>query len=660
MSERRSERRRSIVVTLIGCCLVSGLILTQAAAAAPKLPNLVVRSVTLGAAKARPGGTLVITDTTANTGTAAAGASVTGYYLSSDGKKSAGAVHLGGTRTVPSLRPGASSKGTAKVTLPRYTPTGTYTVLACADDTGRVKEKNEADNCRAAGGKLTITAHPLTVHIRLDRRHAVSTTVNTDLGQAQTVSTKDAAGNAFSLTLPVQALLSPERITLTPIRSISGSGLTRPVIAGVDIQPSGLILNQPATLTVVPKHSLPISQQHAFAANGTGRQFHRYPLDPTRKAIVLDLTHFSSYDLGMGSDSSIITIQDDTPAMQSYQLENTLAGPEDAYRDGAITHGDLVNILVDPVEKYFEGLARNLIQAETIDLGNDEAEDQVVRPAVIAAISFARQMTLLGMEDRYAKHIAFIQEELLKIEAHSFNLSYERCLKNQQPREQLIDMMVAWRQLTLQNAEGKLGADAWNKVKHCAGDYQLFFSGNSQTEGHTTWSQEVDFKKTGVSVHADNMPLRLDTTFQFAGAPTYRGNGPLSVDSVSSQPWNTSCDQPRGIWKAEKGPQKYNTLDATFYPDINAGVEAGLVDRGTLYLGPSDNEAAVSDCNGVHSEVDILNFFAGGYGSGWAQASHGAIDYPGFAVTKEGKYTQSYYLGAVFTVHFTVTVTPVE
>jgi hypothetical protein len=63
---------------------------------------------------------------------------------------------------------------------------------------------------------------------------------------------------------------------------------------------------------------------------------------------------------------------------------------------------------------------------------------------------------------------------------------------------------------------------------------------------------------------------------------------------------------------------------------------------------------------GVHSELDALNFFAGGYGSGWAQVSHAAIDYPGFTLTKEGEYTQSYYAGAVFTVHFSVTFTPVQ
>jgi hypothetical protein len=336
-----------------------------------------------------------------------------------------------------------------------------------------------------------------------------------------------------------------------------------------------------------------------------------------------------------------------------------VAGPVDSYRSGSIGNGELGAVLVNPVEKYFEVLARNLRYAETIDLGDDAAEDQVVRPAVIAALGFARQMTLLGQEKNYAAHIAFIHDELAKIDVHAFNLSYDRCLKNFEPREQLVDMMVAFRQLLLNGEDGRLGSDPWSKISQCAGDYQVFFSGNSQTDGHTTWSQSVDFKETDVTVHADHVPLRLDPNSQYV-PPSFSGSAPLIVDGVSAKPWNTSCDQARGVWTAEKAAQNYNTFAATFYPDVNAGVESGVVDRGMLYLYPSDTEAAVSDCNGTHSVLDILNFFGEGYPSGWAQASNGAIDYPGFTTSKEGRYVQSYYFGAVFTVHFTVTVQPAQ
>jgi hypothetical protein len=41
--------------------------------------------------------------------------------------------------------------------VPRSTAPGPYRVLACADDGRRVRESNEANNCRAAGREVRVT-----------------------------------------------------------------------------------------------------------------------------------------------------------------------------------------------------------------------------------------------------------------------------------------------------------------------------------------------------------------------------------------------------------------------------------------------------------------------------------------------------------------------
>jgi hypothetical protein len=61
---------------------------------------------------------------------------MTQYYLSTDTTKSIGDKLLTGTRSVPTLGPGASSTGTLTVTVPTTTTLGTYYLLACADDAG--------------------------------------------------------------------------------------------------------------------------------------------------------------------------------------------------------------------------------------------------------------------------------------------------------------------------------------------------------------------------------------------------------------------------------------------------------------------------------------------------------------------------------------------
>jgi len=105
-----------------------------------------------------PGTTFAISDTARNSGTGAAGASTTRYYLSLDGVKNAGDILLTGTRAVPGLAAGASSAGMVTVTIPPTTPLNTYSLLVCADDLNAVAESNEGNNCIvASSGTVTVT-----------------------------------------------------------------------------------------------------------------------------------------------------------------------------------------------------------------------------------------------------------------------------------------------------------------------------------------------------------------------------------------------------------------------------------------------------------------------------------------------------------------------
>ena len=99
---------------------------------------------------AAPGASFLVTDTVKNQGPAAAVASTTRYYLSSDALKDAGDTLLSHTRSVPALADGATSTGTVMVTIPSNTVLGNYFLLACADDTNAVVESNDTNNCLAS------------------------------------------------------------------------------------------------------------------------------------------------------------------------------------------------------------------------------------------------------------------------------------------------------------------------------------------------------------------------------------------------------------------------------------------------------------------------------------------------------------------------------
>ena len=110
-------------------------------------------------AKVDAGASLPITFSVRNAGSRRAGASKIGFSLSLNTRRDAADVPLGTAKVAP-LRGRRSSRGTARLRVPAYVAGGTYRVLACADLAGKVRERNERNNCRVARGSVTVTARP--------------------------------------------------------------------------------------------------------------------------------------------------------------------------------------------------------------------------------------------------------------------------------------------------------------------------------------------------------------------------------------------------------------------------------------------------------------------------------------------------------------------
>jgi subtilase family serine protease len=119
-------------------------------------PDLVETAVSNPPAAARPGTSFAVTDTVRNQGTVTSSGSAVRYYLSADAQKSPDDRLLTGSRSVPTLAPGAASTQTVTVTIPPATPPGTYGLLACADDTKLVTESDEGNNCLASVSAVTV------------------------------------------------------------------------------------------------------------------------------------------------------------------------------------------------------------------------------------------------------------------------------------------------------------------------------------------------------------------------------------------------------------------------------------------------------------------------------------------------------------------------
>jgi cysteine-rich repeat protein len=125
-------------------------------------PDLAVSMVSDPPATNVEGTPFAVTDTTQNVGTDAAGASVTRYYVSSDGIHPTPGTKILGSRNIGSLAGSATDSGGMNVSVPPGTPSGTYFLLACADKTNVVTETDETNNCLASTGQMAVTAPDLT------------------------------------------------------------------------------------------------------------------------------------------------------------------------------------------------------------------------------------------------------------------------------------------------------------------------------------------------------------------------------------------------------------------------------------------------------------------------------------------------------------------
>jgi subtilase family serine protease/subtilisin family serine protease len=123
-------------------------------------PDLIVASL-VAPAGVGAGAAFTVTETTKNQGGGPADASMTGFYLSTNGVVDAGDIPLG-SRAIPALGPGGSHAGSTTLIIPAGTPAGSYYLLGRADAGDTVGESLEANNVKAqlvqVGGDLIISS----------------------------------------------------------------------------------------------------------------------------------------------------------------------------------------------------------------------------------------------------------------------------------------------------------------------------------------------------------------------------------------------------------------------------------------------------------------------------------------------------------------------
>ena len=135
------------------------------------------------------------------------------------------------------------------------------------------------------------------VSVTLDEGNRVSSIITPEGG---TIAATSADGTHYTLKIPSNAFLEqdPTTITMTPILSVTGFSSDQKYLAGVRLEPDGLLLLKPAILEIIKPAPLPTEDIFSIYINDPAGEYYANPLisvDNSNSTITFVIMHFSDW-----------------------------------------------------------------------------------------------------------------------------------------------------------------------------------------------------------------------------------------------------------------------------------------------------------------------------------------------------------------------------
>lgn len=226
---------------------------------------------------------------------------------------------------------------------------------------------------------------------QVDEGQAASAWIGLDGG---TLTLDAADGTTFTLDVPTDSLRFPAEITMTAVTSIDGLPFGDGPSHAVDLQPSGLIFDVPATLTITPPEPIQVEEQLPFTYQGSELTFARLAMDTPEIAIQVD--HFSGYGVAKGLLGDVEEVRhrlgEDAAARISSEASAFLA----AERQRELAGGEPDPAFNERLREFFEQFQREVVDPRMAAAGESCAAGRL---AVETHLSFARQWELILGEE---------------------------------------------------------------------------------------------------------------------------------------------------------------------------------------------------------------------------------------------------------------------
>ncbi len=169
-----------------------------------------------------------------------------------------------------------------------------------------------------------VGANPLMVTIQADDSRRATATIDSSGGA---IDATGADGTKYVLTLPPAAVAGSVDISVVPLSGVGGLPATGGLVGGVKLEPEGLVLSNPGTLTITPPPgtSPPGGQEwfgFGFRANG---EAYLCPVYVGAGRITLDVYHFSGKGAAAGTPGDAGDLGSHTPTALGDQWERDAA-----------------------------------------------------------------------------------------------------------------------------------------------------------------------------------------------------------------------------------------------------------------------------------------------------------------------------------------------
>lgn len=239
---------------------------------------------------------------------------------------------------------------------------------------------------------LGTVENPIRVVPTLDSGHAVSQTIGLAGG---TITATGADGTVFTLAVPADSLRQLTRITMTPVTRLEGLPFGNGSDVTVDLQPSGLVFDVPATLTIAPATAIPPGERILYGYSDDLLSFAEPVMDAD--GIAIAVSHFSGYGAARGLMGDVEAarkrIGGSAEQRIASEIRAVMQASQQAHQRGEAPPPLALHSQLQPL---FEQFQREVVDPRLAAAGQSCAAG---RSAISTVLGFARQRELLGYDD---------------------------------------------------------------------------------------------------------------------------------------------------------------------------------------------------------------------------------------------------------------------